>query len=669
MSGIVISPYEGWRENGAAGFGMGIAKGILGVALKPAVGVFDLASRASEGIRNSAFGDDDPNFPWLKSDVARVRIPRHFGSNGVLEPYNIRCAAAQYMAEKLTGFQRESRVLILFHQCLFRLLSEPIEKTSSCAPHQAQSTTYIPKETLAKTRLRKSRVINAKEIGSQAASHTKTPVPLLEGSHAFEDLGIALPDTIDDTEEVSPDTDSTIVPTPAPAPTPVTTYAYTAPSGDFKGIYKDTGLEDFKTAHESWGMRLYGNYVVLLTTARVMLVQVNPINSSLKHKLASDETLTSKSIKPSGAYIRQSYDFKLIWTCPTNNIDQSYNDSRGDMILSVDVPVAMVGPWNSPYPIILDRVAQDYVLFQLLLEQTIGATLARLQPMYPVGGLVGSNLEKTYSSGLKSMLLSPTRHTYQLFGYVLYEYTASTKRSAVHAADTASSAAAAGKPDQSNPNPSDSQSSGARPSEGDDYVTALVQQLFTYHPELEDTLKDYNNLTVPDIPTLEPEKYLAAVYPLVDMMVEGPYGEDGGKYSISLYKRDESKIRSLRRDDESAYFTENMRPKLTILFPSQALALTWRQTVETHIIRRPEKLLNSIIQQDIFKKYCQSQSNSFPLKAINTVLRGFNDNQENIADSESIVNTLVLPTSGALSRAETLKIEIAHILRKSMMSK
>ena len=668
MSGIVISPYEGWRENGAAGFGMGIAKGILGVALKPAVGVFDLASRASEGIRNSAFGDDDPNFPWLKSDVARVRIPRHFGSNGVLEPYNIRCAAAQYMAEKLTGFQRESRVLILFHQCLFRLLSEPIEKTSSCAPHQAQSTTYIPKETLAKTGLRKSRIINAKEIGTQA-SHTKTPAPLLEGSHAFEDLGIALPDTTDDTEEVSPDTESVTIPTPAPTLAPVTTYAYTAPSGDFKGIYKDTGLEDFKTAHESWGMRLYGNYVVLLTTARVMLVQVNPISSSLKHKVMSDEGLTSKSNKPPGAYIRQSYDFKLIWTCPTGNIDQSYNDSRGDMILSVDIPVSMIGPWNSPYPIILDRAAQDYVLFQLLLEQTIGATLARLQPMYPVGGLVGSNLEKTYSSGLKSMLLSPTRHTFQLFGYVLYEYTASTKRTAVHAADTSSSTQAAGKPDQSNPNPSDFQSSGTRPSEGDDYVTALVQQLFTYHPELEDTLKDYNNLIVPDIPTLESEKYLAAVYPLVDMMVEGPYGEDGGKYSISLYKRDESKIRSLRRDDESAYFTENMRPKLTILFPSQALALTWRQTVETHIIRRPEKLLNSIIQQDIFKRYCQSQSNSFPLKAINTVLRGFNDNQENIADSESIVNTLVLPTSGALIRAETLKIEIAHILRKSMMSK
>jgi hypothetical protein len=49
VTGIVVSPYRGWQADGGIGFGMGIAKGILGVALKPAVGVFDLASRATEG--------------------------------------------------------------------------------------------------------------------------------------------------------------------------------------------------------------------------------------------------------------------------------------------------------------------------------------------------------------------------------------------------------------------------------------------------------------------------------------------------------------------------------------------------------------------------------------------------------------------------------------------
>ncbi|KAJ1441155.1 hypothetical protein B484DRAFT_317530, partial [Ochromonadaceae sp. CCMP2298] len=53
VAGIVVSPYRGWESGGGVGLGMGIAKGLLGVALKPAVGVFDLASRATEGLRNT----------------------------------------------------------------------------------------------------------------------------------------------------------------------------------------------------------------------------------------------------------------------------------------------------------------------------------------------------------------------------------------------------------------------------------------------------------------------------------------------------------------------------------------------------------------------------------------------------------------------------------------
>lgn len=50
---MVLEPYKGFEKDGAKGLGMGIARGILGVALKPAVGVFDLASRATEGFLHS----------------------------------------------------------------------------------------------------------------------------------------------------------------------------------------------------------------------------------------------------------------------------------------------------------------------------------------------------------------------------------------------------------------------------------------------------------------------------------------------------------------------------------------------------------------------------------------------------------------------------------------
>lgn len=55
VTGIVMEPYRGWKEDGGVGLGKGIAKGLLGVAFKPAVGVLDLTSRAAEGVRNAAF--------------------------------------------------------------------------------------------------------------------------------------------------------------------------------------------------------------------------------------------------------------------------------------------------------------------------------------------------------------------------------------------------------------------------------------------------------------------------------------------------------------------------------------------------------------------------------------------------------------------------------------
>lgn len=82
-----MSPYRGWEEGGGVGLGVGLAKGILGVALKPAVGVFDAVSRATEGIRNSAFGSD-PSLV-VDSSLERTRIPRAFGRGHGLLPYDV----------------------------------------------------------------------------------------------------------------------------------------------------------------------------------------------------------------------------------------------------------------------------------------------------------------------------------------------------------------------------------------------------------------------------------------------------------------------------------------------------------------------------------------------------------------------------------------------------
>lgn len=85
ITGIVRNPYQGWRQDGASGMASGVAKGLLGVAFKPAVGVFDLASRAAEGIRNATLRDRDSGRDAQGGALLRSRMPRTFGRNGQIE--------------------------------------------------------------------------------------------------------------------------------------------------------------------------------------------------------------------------------------------------------------------------------------------------------------------------------------------------------------------------------------------------------------------------------------------------------------------------------------------------------------------------------------------------------------------------------------------------------
>jgi hypothetical protein len=117
--GVVTEPYKGWESGGAMGLGLGFAKGILGIAFKPAIGVLDLASRATEGIRNTAFSD---TFYDASSEnmLGRFRVPRTFGANGEIIPFNAAAAAAQYVADRVTGFDRENRFIVRYHRFIYR---------------------------------------------------------------------------------------------------------------------------------------------------------------------------------------------------------------------------------------------------------------------------------------------------------------------------------------------------------------------------------------------------------------------------------------------------------------------------------------------------------------------------------------------------------------------
>ncbi|EGC29659.1 hypothetical protein DICPUDRAFT_158736 [Dictyostelium purpureum] len=83
ITGIIDEPLKGaTQEKSIEGFFKGVGKGMLGIAVKPTVGVFELMTRTSEGIKNST------SVAKSLLQIKRRRIPRYFPREGTLSPYN-----------------------------------------------------------------------------------------------------------------------------------------------------------------------------------------------------------------------------------------------------------------------------------------------------------------------------------------------------------------------------------------------------------------------------------------------------------------------------------------------------------------------------------------------------------------------------------------------------
>jgi vacuolar protein sorting-associated protein 13A/C len=94
VGGLARKPLEGAEQEGFAGFFKGVGKGVLGLATKPAIGIFDLASNVSEGIRNTTTVFDTEG-------LDRVRLTRYIGADGIVRPYNQREALGQFWLKQL----------------------------------------------------------------------------------------------------------------------------------------------------------------------------------------------------------------------------------------------------------------------------------------------------------------------------------------------------------------------------------------------------------------------------------------------------------------------------------------------------------------------------------------------------------------------------------------
>ncbi|KAJ1666119.1 Vacuolar protein sorting-associated protein 13 [Coemansia sp. RSA 1646] len=93
IAGVVMRPLEGAEQEGVGGFFKGVGKGLVGVVTKPVIGMFDLASNVTEGIRNTT--------TVFERDLDRQRLPRQIGRDGIITLYSSREALGQAWMREL----------------------------------------------------------------------------------------------------------------------------------------------------------------------------------------------------------------------------------------------------------------------------------------------------------------------------------------------------------------------------------------------------------------------------------------------------------------------------------------------------------------------------------------------------------------------------------------
>lgn len=96
ITGVALDPYTGGAKEGTFGFIKGVGKGLIGLPAKTAIGVLDLASNVSEGIKNSTTFMDG-------GQIERVRLPRFISSDKLIKPYNLRDSQGQYWLKTCNG--------------------------------------------------------------------------------------------------------------------------------------------------------------------------------------------------------------------------------------------------------------------------------------------------------------------------------------------------------------------------------------------------------------------------------------------------------------------------------------------------------------------------------------------------------------------------------------
>lgn len=95
VTGVVKAPIRGAEKRGIEGFAKGVGKGLLGLLVKPIIGISDAATDVMIGVKNSVEhnGAGQQQYLTLERNQFRPRRP-FYGQDKVLKPYKLEDAAA-----------------------------------------------------------------------------------------------------------------------------------------------------------------------------------------------------------------------------------------------------------------------------------------------------------------------------------------------------------------------------------------------------------------------------------------------------------------------------------------------------------------------------------------------------------------------------------------------
>lgn len=120
VTGLVLGPMRGAQENGALGFVKGTITGIIGLPVKPVAGIFDFASRATQGVRNRSLQNGQ--------NMRRVRRPRVFGRYNELKCYKEADTIAYDLLKKTGGTKLSSEKIIFYNEIIQSVLASELTK-------------------------------------------------------------------------------------------------------------------------------------------------------------------------------------------------------------------------------------------------------------------------------------------------------------------------------------------------------------------------------------------------------------------------------------------------------------------------------------------------------------------------------------------------------------